>query len=91
MADERPDLTITQEQVDERTFRARLRVADERDWTVAHGKANSSWAFAACVNAVTDILTSHSLGMSPRATARVIVAHLAHKHGLAPKDRKSVV
>lgn len=57
-----------------------------RDWTCKGGRANSSEAFERCVERVTDLIAGHRIGDDPRSTARVIMAHLAHLHKLAPKE-----
>lgn len=58
------------------------------DWTVGHeGRSNSSLGFHAVVDEVERLIRSdaHML-LSGRAdkTARLIVAHLAHKFGMTP-------
>jgi ABC-type phosphate transport system ATPase subunit len=61
------------------------------DWTVDHqsGRANSSEAYIELVEAVADLLdnsASQLMSGQPgrRSVARLIVSHLAHKHGMVP-------
>jgi hypothetical protein len=59
-----------------------------KDWTTGDdGRSNSSEAFQALVEQVARLLANHRLGDEVRDTARVIVAQLAHVHGLAPTGR----
>lgn len=54
------------------------------DWTEFNGRSNSSVAYYRIASAVADILADHRLEDSVESTARLIVAQLAHVHGLAP-------
>lgn len=61
----------------------------EGDWTVdpETGRSNSSVLFLELEARIAEILGCCRLGESPRAPARLILAQLAHVHGLAPLHR----
>lgn len=61
---------------------------DNGDWTAVNGTANTSDLFFNCVEDVARILRYHRLSDSAHDTALLIVAKLAHTHGLAPKRRR---
>ncbi len=62
-----------------------------RDWTANRAnRSNSSPEFEDCVRMVDEILRSHRLGDATETTARLIMAHLAHRKGLAPKNAAHV-
>lgn len=56
------------------------------DWTVHNGRSNSSPAFERMVAAVTLLLSQHSLAQRPEDRARLVMAQLAHVHGLRPSE-----
>lgn len=57
----------------------------ENDWTrdPETGRSNSSQEFLALVAEVERLIRNHRLGDNPRDTAVLIMAQLAHRHGLA--------
>ncbi len=61
----------------------------ELDWTCApDGRSNSSEKFDECVNAVQRLILDSAFDLirgNSEAVARLIVAQLAHVHGLVPK------
>lgn len=66
----------------------RIAAGSTEDWTAHNGVANSSAKYLSLVSEVASIIRedAHKL-LAGRAdmTARLIMSHLAHKHGLAPK------
>lgn len=71
-----------------------MSVSDEglyNDWTKLDGRSNSSPTYLELVAAVEDLIRhdAHAL-LAGRAdqTARLIVAHLAHKHGMVPRNEE---
>ena len=57
------------------------------DWTVGrNGLANSSDRFEEIVGAVAAIVGNARLEENPRDVAGLIVAQLAHVHGLSPSE-----
>ena len=61
------------------------------DWTVdtRTGKSNSSPTFLMLVDEVTRLIKDDAhylISTGPQGTARLIMAQLAHVHGLQPKD-----
>ena len=60
------------------------------DWTLdrSTGRTNSAPEFLALVGVVDHLIRSEFSGLDQRASenaARLIMAHLAHKHGLRPR------
>jgi hypothetical protein len=65
------------------------------DWTVdpTSGLANSSTDFASLAGAIDELITSHANASSQAGsitTGRLILAQLAHLHGLAPTGFRPV-
>jgi hypothetical protein len=61
-----------------------------KDWTASRGKSNSSTAFLNIVEAVAVLILNeaHPIVAGRRHdAARLIVAQLAHVHGLAPQPK----
>lgn len=57
-----------------------------RNWTMGpEGHFNTSEMFLEIVGSVAEVMKSHRLGDNVESMARLIVAHLAHQHGLAPR------
>ncbi|GEM_PF-2511530 len=64
---------------------------NQQDWTVdpRTGRANSSKKFNECVQAVSDLIRDDAHFEISVNTAVLVVAQLAHVHGLAPNTQKS--
>jgi dihydroneopterin aldolase len=66
-------------------------VSEESDWTERDGRANSSLKFVNLCTAVEKLIrqSAHDLilGRADRV-AGLIMAQLAHVHGLAPKEQQ---
>jgi hypothetical protein len=62
----------------------------DKDWTADEtGRSNSSKEFLEAVAEVTRLICNHSLGDDPETTARLIVARLAHVHGMTVPPSRS--
>lgn len=57
---------------------------EKPNWTCSKRGSNSSKAFLRIVAEVERMLRDHRIGDDPNGTARLIVAQLAHTHGLQP-------
>jgi hypothetical protein len=61
----------------------------DKDWTVKDGRANSSDKFVELMEVIEDIIISSArdlIGGKRHKVARLILAVLAHKHGMAPPE-----
>ena len=63
------------------------------DWTVnpETGRTNSSSRFEHLVEEIARMMRSVHVGDDPRSVARLIVAQLAHVHGMVPGETAKCV